>query len=762
MDWNTARTTFLEQLEKSMALLDRIRALAQKAPRDVPTEAAESMERLRPLISRQVRKLKDNRFEVAVLGLEKAGKSTLLNAWLGIEILPAMDERCTYTACEIWSAPTEAEQFYRIDYYSEAELEKQLADLETAAEQLPAGLQERAKLEEDVREIRELYPQILEFVRRERTERRFRDESEVRDDLRQAIAQNRAQARTIRRIMLKTTKLRADRDIVFHDVPGFNSPIELHKNLAYEKLRRCDTILYAKEHHKPDLVDSEVAMLKVADTEDPHVRVAGKIFIALTRIDDSKSAEAFADRVAKAREKWGAVDPSRIIPVCPPARLYELGTGGPRIMGEGGEYQRSLSLIGATDGIDELKNVVNAYIDTDRAEVLARRCRGLAEDTRALCGDVISRLTQAYPGTVRDLEYAVEDAAFSAFVEWWRAAWQKVEEDFARFYTTAILPKADPDSPAGEHEKLDKFQAAFSRLVESFIAALRMDGAAFESRYRTLGLTEEGIIHPQRAHIEIRKALHRRAVDLISGVSDNLARTLEEIIHEIADWIYQRMWRIDAVREDLVGSTKDVHRRLEHGMATLFLRFARPAINLFLAAPRGMRDQYLAAYRADIVMLNEFYTPENEAEEKRRDLARYLRTGGWEWAGESGGEKNDDGDYFQELGASASAGSLQAIRAEIEADLDGLADYMVHSVYHGAGFIAYCRQELDRLRYRFLENDTQWQKYANAAFRRKHPPIMEEPDLNIEADVEFRRFILAELDVVRGMFGELERVMERS
>ena len=52
---------------------------------------------------RLLRKLRSQEFEIAVVGLEKAGKSTLSNALIRVNVLPAESERCTYTKTEIRS-----------------------------------------------------------------------------------------------------------------------------------------------------------------------------------------------------------------------------------------------------------------------------------------------------------------------------------------------------------------------------------------------------------------------------------------------------------------------------------------------------------------------------------------------------------------------------------------------------------------------------------------------------------------------------------
>ncbi|RLC05147.1 MAG: hypothetical protein DRI57_27760 [Deltaproteobacteria bacterium] len=737
-------------MEKASALLDRTIALCHKTPKEVPDEIKRELEKLRPLVKRQEEKLKANQFEVAVLGLEKAGKSTLLNAWLGVEILPAMDERCTYTSCEIWSAPGENDQCYIIEYYPPEEFEKELAEKRKLIKELPKGFSERGDIEKDVQEIEAYYDEIQSFLRQGRYERKFSDVDEVREDLKQAIAINKAQARAIRRIILKTIKLRADRDIIFHDVPGFNSPLKLHKALAEDKLRRCDAILYAKEHDKPDLVDSEVNMLRIADEEDPHIRVAGKIFIALTRIDNSKSCQLLDERIEKARDKWKDVPESRIIPVSPPARLYNLGTGGSDIMRDGKKIIQDLENIGVSDGIDELKNIVSDYIDTDRAQVLERRCKGLLNDADKHVSKVIEILLPHYPDNPEELEQTQDDEEFNVFINWWKDKWNAIQEDFASYYTSEIMPKDHADAPAQEHERLRQFQIAFNELADRFTEdTLGYPDEKFEIRYKTLGLTEEGIIHPQNAHIRLREELHQKALDELNKISSDLAKALEEVIHEIGNWVFDHLWKIEKIRDDLLESSMRLHERVEHGMSTLFLRFARPAVTLFLLSPRGLREHYISAYHSDIVLFGEYYQGENA-----QHLKTFLERGTWI------AEVTEPTEHYldvidRELGKqTVISANLDEIKTEIREDLNSLNDYLKNSIFHAAGFISYCRQELDQVKSRFLNNENRLMQQVRAAYRRKHPPLMEEKTLNIE-NYEFRRGIIIELAEVQKKLAEI-------
>ena len=69
-------------------------------------------------------KLKSKEFEIAVVGLEKAGKSTLSNALIRVNVLPAESERCTFTKTEIRSGNKNCAD---VEFYSTDEFNKNFA-----------------------------------------------------------------------------------------------------------------------------------------------------------------------------------------------------------------------------------------------------------------------------------------------------------------------------------------------------------------------------------------------------------------------------------------------------------------------------------------------------------------------------------------------------------------------------------------------------------------------------------------------------------
>lgn len=65
-------------------------------------------------------KIISNEFEIAIVGLEKAGKSTFANALIKSNILPSAPERCTFTSTRLVSGVDTA----RVQFYTESQFEK--------------------------------------------------------------------------------------------------------------------------------------------------------------------------------------------------------------------------------------------------------------------------------------------------------------------------------------------------------------------------------------------------------------------------------------------------------------------------------------------------------------------------------------------------------------------------------------------------------------------------------------------------------------
>lgn len=802
MSWETLRARYLKKMESAEALTDQAKNLRSRLGTEVPDELARQIDELAEHVTRQVTKLRENRFHVAVLGLEKAGKSAVINAWLGVEILPSKDERCTYTTTEIWSAPSEDEQYYEIEYLTAEAFDRELQQKQKAKAALEAMQESPGKdlesLASDLEETCRLEKTIRSLLGRARERRSFRDLREIRHELEPRITDP-AHARAVRRIVLRTTALRAARDIVFHDVPGFNSPVEMHREQAQQKIAECDAILYVKDFRAPSREGSEVMVLKLADREDRFILSAAKTFVTLTWVDKAEDRQQFAERLEKARREWKEVPAQRILPVCPPAHLFTQGTGRPEVMRYGAGIVSRLANLGAGDGITALKDAFQAYIDNERSEVLARRCNGLCEELRRHCARLSGLLAARYPefdGDYKDTADRDFDLAFNA---WWTHQWTRIQEDFQMFFRRRIMPTADDstDGQTVENPELARFRGRYNELIQQLPArCTRAAPENIESRYNVLAPWDDGTVHPEYAHGIIRREINQELMDEVNRLGIELASHLTAVIRELIDEAVHLLWGIREVASELAAGSDGFEQRVEHGISTLFRRFARPAVNIFLAVPRGVngRESMLRAYLRDIKVLEEFYAGPDSS---RKNLEAYLISGAWSGkrveavtpsaavpvvaaglqeagaqplassririvSNESRGGESDLPAVTAASSAPAapvqSAGGLNAITAEIQEDLAALIDYLEHSVFGASGFQSYWNQELDRVRRAFHEREEEhriWAPHVKCSYQQGHPAVRAAaPQLG--EDAEFRRFVGQSLSRFRQALAEFD------
>ena len=99
-NWDEKRQSFIEWLARQEDFFNEL-LTKDKDGIVIGFDERGKLESLRKRSSSILQKLRSREFTVAVVGLEKAGKSTLGNALIKSEILPEYTERCTYTTTEL-------------------------------------------------------------------------------------------------------------------------------------------------------------------------------------------------------------------------------------------------------------------------------------------------------------------------------------------------------------------------------------------------------------------------------------------------------------------------------------------------------------------------------------------------------------------------------------------------------------------------------------------------------------------------------------
>lgn len=205
------------------------------------------------LNSRKAR-LKKPKFEVAIIGLEKAGKSTFANALLKDDYLPQAPNRCTYTTTTIESSKENNRatiSFYTKNEFLESfqatckDIELQNIDFETITlDYFEKILQEKSSLfqnsnnADDIRAIIKNRDDIKKYL--DKSDEII--ESNIKNSIKPFIVDEKI-ARAVKNINILSNEFKDFDDMVLYDVPGFDSPTKFHMEQAKKYLLRADVVI---------------------------------------------------------------------------------------------------------------------------------------------------------------------------------------------------------------------------------------------------------------------------------------------------------------------------------------------------------------------------------------------------------------------------------------------------------------------------------------------------------------------------------------
>ena len=89
MDWKTASAYYEAKLTDVLNIQRHALDLARLPQTGISQDLRQILIDEAIPANRQLERLKKREFRIAVVGLEKAGKSTFINAWLDCDLLPA-------------------------------------------------------------------------------------------------------------------------------------------------------------------------------------------------------------------------------------------------------------------------------------------------------------------------------------------------------------------------------------------------------------------------------------------------------------------------------------------------------------------------------------------------------------------------------------------------------------------------------------------------------------------------------------------------
>lgn len=426
--WEESREAFIQKMKKAKVTLEKI--LERDPARLV--FSAEERSRLEGLMERNdkiLTKLEKGEFTVAIVGLEKAGKSTLGNALLKDIFLPEYTERCTYTTTKIKAGTEDSGEiiFYtyeefnadfqkmmtQIGYEGSADMKLPLDDFnkwwQSMEEKNPDKFERfNGTTVEDIRFIlrdnkiiRDLLGTPKKTFRgaeclRSRDFRIFITGISEYDS--NGVAMRTAHPYAVKRVNISSTMLGDMAHIVLYDVPGFDSPTDLHKKQTEEMLQAADAIiLVTNVGDRPNLVGTQLDMLRKGRDED-NISLAEKAFVFGNKVDRAGNEKMAHDNMAAlckdATEKYRIARPEHIVCGSAKAYLEGLDKWSEDEVRRGKVYVRALLEKWALpdgDGIDVLQRKMKQYYETERYAVLRKRAENTLHDAEKFLREILEQ-----------------------------------------------------------------------------------------------------------------------------------------------------------------------------------------------------------------------------------------------------------------------------------------------------------------------------------------------------------------------------------
>ena len=755
MDWKNASTLYANQLKTALAVrrhaLD-LANLASVTQLGITPEQKATLQKAGEPAEKLMHRLQNGEFRIAVVGLEKAGKSTFVNAWLGSDLLPAKTARCTFTTTQIYSVQDQNEQRLETLPKTEAQYQAYQADLREQTQSADKSAAQKAQNDLEVMERH--HATLREIINEGKKTYSFSRLEEIKTNLSRYVADEQY-AHAMQEARLYTSQLAAVDGVVFYDVPGLDSGLAKHIEESKEMLADCDAIILV-QRRDIDLKAHEQDLIKFGATGDPYLKLADKLFVFWGQVDLQPSKEVLEDNWQQLLKKWEAVEilEDRIVCGSAGAHLVLQGFEIPQVGTLEQTLQKMHSLTGLSSsedlkqatGISKLQSRIQNYLDNERTALLKKRCDGMIGDILKTARDIYQTVAAVYPEDPEQAKRAQSDNNNIEFSQWWHNRWQKIQADVNNRFK-------DGNEQSIKNRQL--FKARYEDLVKEKINALPT--RQLEQRQMTFDSVSNPVFDAAKANIAWREKLYSDVRVMTAELARNLALELQQEALDLIAELEKQLWGSKTVKTKLVHNETIYVSLLEHSLNTLFLRFVRPVVELLVRAPVGSTTRKEARKKmgADIEIIDNYYSGGEPALER---LSRYANHGvklltdeskRKEVLGTSANmviESIIASNPFANIAISAVksianevtetlVNEKDAMIAEVEADIRVLEHYLIYGIFDASGFSAFCQQELDNLRDSFLDVNIRgyWAGVVQNEWEAGNVELLKELPINLQS-----------------------------
>jgi len=743
MDWKSASSYYETRLSDVLNIQHFAVDLAKLPQAEVPSQLTEILLQEAIPANRQLERLRKREFRIAVVGLEKAGKSTFINAWLECDLLPAKGGRCTFTTTQIYSVKSESEQRLEVQTRTQEQFIHLLKELETVGAK--EDLNTIRENEITLKQVRKEGNLVIPFTRLE----------DIREQLKKYVADEKY-AHAVLEARLYTNKLAQAEGIVFYDVPGSDSGLAKHVDEAQQMLSDCDAVIVIQRFRS--IREAELEIIKFTEQGDKNVTIADKLFVFLSHIDSLGSPEALKTHITEASQDWlkrANLPVNRIVSGSAGAYLIlnNLAEEHTQLeIGQASNIQDKLkTLTGIIDdemlktqatGIPEIKEKIFNYINTERVAILKKRCEASIDKIVSTSEDIHHLVSQRFPENPEEAQRFEEERRRIDFSEWWHRKWEQIKADLQNFYETSVINKPLEKVNNESSSSIEKFKDRYRQLLASEMAKLRQE--TLRKKEIIFDANSFPDFDKVRANYAWRDDLYGDVRTFLAALARQLAAELKDEALKLVDYMSSLLWGSSQVKERLIGySEQEFLTRLENSLSVLFLRFARPVAEALIRGPvnSDTRSQIVKLLGADVELIDNYYQGDEPA---FRVLKKYVKYGSdllfnpslrQQVLGVTEIAKNVIGmtvDTVIDL-ADQLTPPREVVTFEVTNDINAFEEYLRNGIFEAAGFESYCIQELRGLVDIFREKEGTWAGVAQNEWYKENPQLVAELPANLKS-----------------------------
>ena len=747
MDWKSASSYYETRLSDVLNIQHFAVDLAKLPQAEVPSKLTEILLQEAIPANRQLERLRKREFRIAVVGLEKAGKSTFINAWLECDLLPAKGGRCTFTTTQIYSVKSESEQRLEVQTRTQEQFIHLLKELETVGAK--EDLNTIRENEITLQQVRKEGNLVIPFTRLE----------DIREQLKKYVADEKY-AHAVLEARLYTNKLAQAEGIVFYDVPGSDSGLAKHVDEAQQMLSDCDAVIVIQRFRS--IREAELEIIKFTEQGDKNVTIADKLFVFLSHIDSLGSPEALKTHITEASQDWSKranLPVNRIVSGSAGAYLIlnNLAEEHTQLeIGQASNIQDKLkTLTGIIDdemlktqatGIPEIKEKIFNYINTERVAILKKRCEASIDKIVSTSEDIHHLVSQRVPENPEEAQRFEEERRRIDFSEWWHRKWEQIKADLQNFYETSVINKPLEKVNNESSSSIEKFKERYRQLLASEMAKLRQE--TLRKKEIIFDANSFPDFDKVRANYAWRDDLYGDVRTFLDALARQLAAELKDEALKLVDYMSSLLWGSSQVKERLIGySEQEFLTRLENSLSVLFLRFARPVAEALIRGPvnSDTRSQIVKLLGADVELIDNYYQGDEPA---FRVLKKYVKYGSdllfnpslrQQVLGVTEIAKNVIGMTVDTVGvnwidlADQLTPPREVVTFEVTNDINAFEEYLRHGIFEAAGFESYCIQELRGLVDIFREKEGTWAGVAQNEWYKENPQLVAELPANLKS-----------------------------